>query len=60
MTFRIVLIFHLQSVETMRIERIRTFVTHHSTVLKYMAKINPVGMVLGYRWDGLSGAEWWY
>jgi hypothetical protein len=35
-------IFNLQSVETMRIERFRTFVKHHSTVEKYLAKINSI------------------
>ena len=32
-------IFYLQYVESMRIERFRTFVKHHSTVEKYMANV---------------------
>ena len=42
-------IFNLQSLETMRIERFRTFVKHHSTVEKYMDGVQ--------RWEGLNGAE---
>jgi hypothetical protein len=52
-------IFNLRSVETMRIERFRTFVKHHSTVEKYIANRNPIWMVLRDRWEVLNGAEGW-
>ena len=52
-------IFNLQSVETMRIQRFRNFVKHHSTVEKYMTNRNPIWMVLRDRWEGLKGAEGW-
>ena len=50
-------LFNFQSVGTMRTERFRTFVKHHSRVEKYMANINPKWMVLRDRWEGLNGAE---
>ena len=53
-------IFNLQSVESMRIKRFRTFVKHHSTVEKYMANRNQNWMVFRDRWEGLSGAEGLY
>ena len=45
-------IFNLQSVETMRIERFRTFVKHHSTEEKYMAARNQYGMFFRDPVDG--------
>ena len=49
--------FKLQSVETMRKERFRIYVKHHSTVEKYMENINKYWIVFRDRWEGLSGAE---
>ena len=49
-------IFHLQSVEAMRIERFSTFAKHHSTVEKYMPNRNSKWMVLRDRWEAMNGA----
>jgi hypothetical protein len=35
------------------------YVTHHSTIGKYMAHGNQMRVVYGDRWDGLSVAEGW-
>jgi hypothetical protein len=50
-------IFNLQSVETMRLERFRTFVKHHSTNEKYMANRNPKWIVLRGGMELKGGAK---
>ena len=47
-----VFIFSSHSVDTIRLERFKMYVKHHSTIEKYMAHGNQMMVVYGDTWDG--------
>lgn len=54
-----VFIFNSQSVDSIRLDRLKLYVKHHSIVERYVLRRNPKWVASRDRWDGLREAEGW-
>ena len=52
-----VFIFNSQSVDSIRLDRLKLYVKHHSIVERYVLRRNPKWVASRDRWDGLREAE---
>ena len=53
-----VFIFNSQSVDSIRLDRLKLYVKHHSIVERYMLSRNPKRVASRDRWDGLRVGIW--